>query len=1001
MTEEHLFELAVQASPAERAALLDRECAGNPELRARIEALLVADAQPNVTIDMPANQTGSFDEPGGEPGAVIAGRYTLVESIGEGGMGEVWVAKQSEPVKRKVALKLIKAGMDTKAVLQRFDAERQALALMDHPNIAKVFDGGMTAERRPFFVMELVDGLPLTRFCDEARLGIGQRLELFVAICQAVQHAHQKGVIHRDLKPSNILVTVVDGRPIPKIIDFGLAKALGGRLTDDSLSTQFGAVVGTFEYMSPEQAGFTSTDVDTRADIYSLGVILYELLTGLRPLDAKRLRQAVMMEMVRIIKEEEPSKPSTRISTDDSAPSLAALRHTEPKKLAALLRGELDWVVMKCLEKQRDRRYETANGLAQDIQRYLADEPVSAGPPSRGYRLKKFIRRNRGAVIAATVMVLLLLGGITGTTLGMVAASRRAEGERLANELTKRRLAQIEKGVELFAGMLRGISPRNEELGGPTVYQQLRERAEKAADELDAESVGDPTAVARLQIVLGTTLRELGNLTKAISVLERARATCERELGADHPDTLRSMNNLALAYEHAGQLDKALPLYEATLRLRKANLGADHSDTLVSMNNLATGYRAAGQIGKALPLYEEALGLLTAKVGADHPDTLRSMNNLADGYLNAGQLDKGLPLEEETLRLRKAKLGADHPDTLTSMNNLAEAYRSAGQLDKELPLLEEALRLMKAKLGADHPDTLKVLANLASANRNAGRLDLALPLLEEGSRLMKAKFGPDHPVTLTSMNNLASGYRYAGQLDKALPIYEDTLGRMKAKLGPDHPNTLTTSAGLARILHQVKRSAEASQLFDEVLFRIEMRRYQLPNAGPIFAAGVTCFEESGDLPKGESWRRKWLSQAKAKSGADSPAYATELTGLGGNLIQQNKYADAEAVLRESLAICEKKAPEAWTTFNTQSTLGAALAGQQKYAEAEPLLLKGYEGMKRRENTIPKGGVAELRISEAIDHLIDLYIATNMPDKATKWQSERAKYPDPKKEPERK
>jgi hypothetical protein len=296
-----------------------------------------------------------------------------------------------------------------------------------------VLDGGLTPDRRPFFVMELVNGLPLTRFCDEARLGVRGRLELFASVCQAVQHAHQKGVVHRDLKPANILVTVIDGRGVPKVIDFGVAKAVSGRLTDESLSTQFGAVVGTLEYMAPEQAGFSGEDVDTRADVYSLGVILYELLTGLRPIDARRLREAALTELIRIIKEEEPSRPSARLSTDDSAPSLAALRQTEPKKLTTLLRGELDWVVMKCLEKQRDRRYETANALARDLQRYLADEPVEARPPSAGYRMGKFLRRNKGPVVAAGLIVLALFGGIAGTTWGLVRAqwAWAAESQRV------------------------------------------------------------------------------------------------------------------------------------------------------------------------------------------------------------------------------------------------------------------------------------------------------------------------------------------------------------------------------------------------------------------------------------------------------------------------------------------------------------------------------------------------------------------------------------------
>src|SRR5262245_57605494 len=425
-----LFLAALERPPGERPAYLEAACGGDAVLRGQVEALLRAHDQPGAFLSEagpPTAADATGPPAGGAAGAVIAGRYTLLQRLGEGGMGEVWVARQTEPVKRQVALKLIKAGMDSRAVLARFEAERQALARMDHPHIARVLDGGLTPDRRPFFVMELVNGLPLTRFCDEARLGIRARLELFVAVCQAVQHAHQKGVVHRDLKPANILVTLIDGHGVPKVIDFGVAKATAGRLTDETLSTQFGAVVGTLEYMAPEQAGFAGEDIDTRADIYSLGVILYELLTGLRPIDAQRLKQAAFTEMVRIIKEEEPSRPSTRLSTDASAPSLAALRQTEPRKLAALLRGELDWVVLRCLEKARDRRYETASGLARDVQRYLADEPVEARPPSAGYRLGKFLKRNKGQVLAAALVLLALVGGIVGTTLGLFEARRQEQ----------------------------------------------------------------------------------------------------------------------------------------------------------------------------------------------------------------------------------------------------------------------------------------------------------------------------------------------------------------------------------------------------------------------------------------------------------------------------------------------------------------------------------------------------------------------------------------------
>jgi WD40 repeat protein len=459
MNEETIFHQALAKPPAERAAFLDKVCAGKPKLRAAVEKLLAGHeaagsfldkpaADPQATALQPKEEAESTADyrPAIEAGAVIAGRYTLVERIGEGGMGEVWVAKQTEPLKRKVALKLIKAGMDSRAVIARFEQERQALAMMDHPNIAKVLDGGLTADQRPFFVMELVNGLPLNKYCDRARLTPRQRLELFIPICQAVQHAHHKGIVHRDLKPSNILVTLYDSKPVPKVIDFGVAKATGGKLTDKSVSTQFGAVIGTLEYMAPEQAGFGAIDVDTRADIYSLGVILYELLTGLRPLDAKRFRKAALAEVLRILHEEEPSKPSTRLSTNESLPSLAALRQTDPSRLMAMLRGELDWVVMKCLEKERGRRYETANSLARDIERYLADEPVEARPPSVSYRLGKFLRRNRGPVTAVVLVFLALVGGIIGTSVGMVLAvlARQAEADRAEGE----RLAKVEANTQ-------------------------------------------------------------------------------------------------------------------------------------------------------------------------------------------------------------------------------------------------------------------------------------------------------------------------------------------------------------------------------------------------------------------------------------------------------------------------------------------------------------------------------------------------------------------------
>ncbi|MCY2967902.1 MAG: serine/threonine-protein kinase [Planctomycetota bacterium] len=414
-----------------------------PEAQAAAETL-IADPTPSVS------QTEATSKAASQ--VVIAGRYALVELLGQGGMGEVWVAQQSEPVKRRVALKLIKGGMDSRDVVNRFEAERQALAMMDHPCIARILDGGLTESRLPFFVMELVDGQPLSKYCDAARLTIRQRLELFVSICKGVQHAHQKGIVHRDLKPGNILVGVADGHPVPKVIDFGLAKATQGKLTEETMATTYGAVVGTLDYMSPEQAGLSGGDVDTRSDIYSLGVILYELLTGLRPIESKQFKPGGLTEVLRKIQQDEPPRPSARLATSPKLVQLAAARQAEPRQLTALLRGELDWVVMKCLEKQRDRRYETVNALARDVERYLADEPVEARPPNAKYRIGKFLQRNKGPVIAASLVFLALVGGIIGTAIGLVRAMRAEEV--LADEARRADDARKEAERQLAHGLI-------------------------------------------------------------------------------------------------------------------------------------------------------------------------------------------------------------------------------------------------------------------------------------------------------------------------------------------------------------------------------------------------------------------------------------------------------------------------------------------------------------------------------------------------------------------
>ena len=439
MTEREIFTAALnKADPAERAALLDEQCAGNAPLRQRIESLLAEHQQLGSFMDVPS-PAATINQSTERPGTQI-GPYKLLQQIGEGGMGTVFMAEQTEPVQRKVALKVIKPGMDSRQVIARFEAEQQALAMMDHVNIARVLDAGATESGRPYFVMELVHGVPITKYCDDNRLTPRQRLELFVPVCHAIQHAHQKGIIHRDIKPSNVMVTLYDGKPVPKVIDFGVAKATEQKLTERTLFTQYGTMVGTLEYMSPEQAEMSALGVDTRSDIFSLGVLLYELLTGSTPLSSKRMKEAAYAEILRMIKEEEPPKPSTRLSESGEAlASISANRHTEPAKLSKLMRGELDWIVMKTLEKDRNRRYETAKEFAVDVQRYLADEPVQACPPSARYRLRKFARRNKRALASAAVLVMAVL--VVAGTLGWAVRDREAHAQEAARERAARQTA--------------------------------------------------------------------------------------------------------------------------------------------------------------------------------------------------------------------------------------------------------------------------------------------------------------------------------------------------------------------------------------------------------------------------------------------------------------------------------------------------------------------------------------------------------------------------------
>lgn len=664
---ESLFATAINLSLDAREGFLDRECGDDESLRGLLQGLLKAHDREDHALDRPAignrelEATCLSDQ--SEVGTVIANRFKLLEQIGEGGMGTVWVAQQTEPVNRKVALKLIKAGMDSKAVIARFEAERQALAMMDHPNIAKVLDGGLTEAGRPYFVMEYVKGVPITDYCDQVRLSIPDRLNLFVQVCAAVQHAHQKGIIHRDLKPSNILVAPYDDRPVPKVIDFGLAKALNQRLTERTLHTAHETVIGTPLYMSPEQAQLNNLDVDTRSDIYSLGVLLYELLTGTTPLEKARFKEAAWDEIRRIIRDEEPPRPSTRLSSSGTLPSLAACRQTEPVTLTRQLKGELDWIIMKALEKERTRRYETATGLAKDVQRYLAGETVDACPPTLGYRMQKLFRKHRAAVMTTGSISLILLLGIVVSTWMAVRASH---AERIAHtEKIKAETASQDTttALEILGNVLQKLNPYHRPKDDPPTVEQA---LVQACGELDLMPNLTPSVRAAVRSVFGQMLLTLHVFSQGQLQLKLAweELNADPSHGPDHLTTIAAQEKYgrSLLTGERGQanLKLAQEVLEAVYELRKKNQGAGHVDTLKTLYHALDSVAFfQGNFAECRRLNEEALKIARSEgeLGPEHPVTAEIESGLAMILLRTS--DEQILAQAEELAIHALKVFKD------------------------------------------------------------------------------------------------------------------------------------------------------------------------------------------------------------------------------------------------------------------------------------------------------------------------------------------------------
>jgi serine/threonine protein kinase len=980
---------------------LERLCAGDSLVRGMVEGLLAGDRAPlpfeSLADDIVAargmltggtegNREGMRAAAGESQLGSRIGRYRVLEKIGEGGFGVVYMAEQEEPVRRKVALKVIKLGMDTRQVVARFEAERQALALMDHPGIAKVHDAGATPSGRPFFVMELCQGKSITEYCDGNRLPLRDRLGLFVQVCQAVQHAHQKGLIHRDIKPSNILVSTVDGSPVAKVIDFGIAKATEARLTEKTFFTENKQLIGTPEYMSPEQAE-GSQDIDTRSDVYSLGVLLYELLTGSTPFSSHELRSAAYAEIQRIIREVDPPRPSTRLSqAADTIASVAANRRTEPRRLGTIIRGELDWIVMKALDKARGRRYASASDFAVDIERYLGNEPVSARPATALYRWGKFARRNKALVAGSGAVLLTLVVGLATTT----AMYFRADEARAA-EATERRRAQTKsettQAINDFLTQDLLAAPNPWEGGGRNVT--VAETLDKAAAKVRTRFTGKPDVEASVRATLGESYRSLGLFREAQPHYDRALELRSSRGDDDEADLAETLRMQAANMQSMGLFKEAEPVCRDALTRKTKLFGAESvpvADTLEGLADIQNGQslytEAEKSLREALRIRESTPAEAPAQQGGDTA-LARLTSTLGSSLHYQGKYEEGEKQKLKALDMFKAATGERSPQVAQVLSDLGTVYFEMDRFDESERYFRLSLPLLIELLGPEHAIVLINQRSLANTLSFQGKEAEAEPIFKEVLEISERTLGATHPDTLGTINSFATMMLRSKRHSEAEPLLASLLERSTKALGEKHAETLKYASNLAWCEAHLKKSADA-----ERHFRMAVEGFE-STLGPTHPNTIGSKDGLAQFLAGE---KQWLESAKydqevldGRAAAGIPEdldTARILSRMGQNLVRGGEFQRARAPLTRSVELCRQGfKPGDWRTATAEWRLGDCLSKLGLNSEAESLLLEGVKHLREDKET-PPGSLAA-----GLQRLMEHYRRTGQTEKAAEVAKE--------------